>query len=107
MLRQFHSLSGLIATLFVVLLTISGAVLSLDPILERSQAKIAGTSSISVAELAGKLITRYPGTEQIQRHPSGSIIVYFTDGDQTGADLINPLTGQRLAPIPAHPLWCG
>lgn len=104
MLRQFHSLSGLIATLFVVLLTISGAVLSLDPLLERSQAKIAGTSSISVAELAGKLITRYSGTEQIQRHPSGSIIVYFTDGDQTGADLINPLTGATIGAYSSSPI---
>ncbi|RTE67290.1 nitric oxide synthase [Amphritea opalescens] len=104
MLRQLHSLSGLVATLFVVLLTISGAVLSLNPLIERSQANIAGTASISVAELAGKLATRYPGAEQIQRRPSGSIIVYFTDGDQTGADLINPVTGETIGAYSNSPI---
>ncbi|WP_299200340.1 PepSY domain-containing protein [uncultured Amphritea sp.] len=96
MLRKFHSLFGLTSTLLVVLLSITGAVLSINPFLERSQAKVAGTSSISVAELTGKIASRYPGAEQIQRNPSGSIIVYFTDGDQTGADLFNPIAGTTI-----------
>lgn len=96
MLRKFHSWSGLLAALLVMLLAITGAVLSVNPFLERTQAKVAGTASISVAELTGKIASRYPGAEQIQRSPSGSIIVYFTDGDRTGADLINPLTGATI-----------
>ncbi len=35
MLRQFHSLPGLIAALLVMVLAISGAVLSVNPTLER------------------------------------------------------------------------
>ena len=58
MLRKFHSLSGLMAALLIVVLAISGAILSVKPFLERSQAKVAGTASISVAELAGKLAFR-------------------------------------------------
>ena len=78
MLRKFHSWSGLMATLLVVMLSVTGAVLSINPVMEFAQAKVAGTSSISVAELAGKLASSHPGAEQIQRSPSGSIIVYYT-----------------------------
>ncbi len=93
MLRKFHSWSGLIAALLVVMLAVTGAVLSINPALERAQAKIAGTSSISVAELTGKLALNYPNAEQIQRTPSGTVIVYYTDNGNAGADLINPITG--------------
>ncbi|TMM46517.1 PepSY domain-containing protein [Colwellia ponticola] len=104
MLRKFHSWSGLIATLLVVVLSVTGAVLSINPILDRAQAKVAGTSSISVAELTGKLASSYPGIEQIQRSPSGSIIVYFTENGKTGADLINPITGQPIGPYSTSPV---
>lgn len=107
MLRKFHSFFGLIAALLAVLLSITGAVLSINPFLERSQAKVAGVSSISVAELTGKLVSRYPRAEQIQRTSSGSVIVYFTDGGRTGADLINPITGALIGTYSASPvtLW--
>lgn len=104
MLRKLHSLSGLLAALLVVLLSITGAVLSVNPFLERFQTKVLGSSSISVAELAGKLASRYPGAEQIQRSPSGSIIVYFTDGDRAGADLINPLTAATIGTYSSSPI---
>lgn len=104
MLRKFHSWSGLMATLLVVLLSITGAVLSAIPFLERAQAKVAGTSSISVAELTGKLASRYPGAEQIQRTPSGTIIVYFTADGQTGVDLIDPLTGKKSGDYSTSPI---
>lgn len=96
MLRKFHSLSGLITALLLVMLAITGAVLSFTPVIDRAQAKVVGTSSISVAQLTGKLASRYPGAEQIQRSPSGNIIVYYFDGEQTGADLINPITGATI-----------
>ena len=103
MLRKFHSWFGLMAVFLVVLLSITGAVLSVYPLLERTQAKVAGTASISVAELTGKIASRYPGAEQIQRSPSGSIIVYFSDGERTGADLINPLTGTTIGAYSSSP----
>lgn len=104
MLRKFHSLSGFMAALLVVLLSISGAILSINPFMERTQAKVAGAASISIAELSGKLALRYPGIEQIQRTASGSIIVYFTDDNQTGADLINPITGTTIGAYSVSPV---
>lgn len=104
MLRKLHSLIGLIATILVVILSITAVILSVNPIIERSESMIAGTSSISVAELMGKLESHYPNAEQIQRKPSGNIVVYFTEGDKAGADLINPITGEMIGTYSSSPV---
>lgn len=98
MLRQLHSLSGLIAALLVMVLAISGGILSVDPALERLNAIVPTDGQISVATMAGRVARHYPGVEQIERTPSGSIIVYYTQDGQPGADRIDPLSGQGVAP---------
>jgi len=97
MLRQLHSLPGLIAALFVIALTVTGAILSLDPALERAGATVPPTGQISVAELAGRVAEHYPGAEQIERTPSGTLIVYYAQDGQVGADRVDPRTGQAIA----------
>ena len=96
MLRQLHSLPGLIAAVFAIVLTVTGAILSLDPALERASAVLPAAGQVSVADLAGKLARHYPGAEQIVRTPSGTLIVYYTRDDQVGIDRVNPSTGQTL-----------
>jgi len=98
MLRQLHSLPGLLAALFAIVLTVTGAILSLNPALERMDAVLPAADTISVADLAGKLAKRYPETEQIVRTPSGTLIVYFTRDGQVRIDRVNPLTGETIAP---------
>lgn len=98
MMRQLHSLVGLVAAVLVMVLTISGAVLSLDPTLDRLGAKVPAQGQISVATLAGRIAQHYPGAEQIQRTPSGTILVYYERDGQVGIDRVDPLTGQGIAP---------
>src|SRR5690554_4558549 len=98
MLRQLHSFPGLIAALFVILLSVTGAILALNPVLERATATVPATGQITIAQLAGKVAQHYSGVEQIQRTPSGTIIVYYNQGDNVGVDTIDPLTGQAIAP---------
>ncbi len=98
MLRQLHSLLGLIAGLLVMVLAISGAVLSLDPTLDRMGATVPVDGRISVATLAGRVVQHYPGVEQIARTPSGSILVYYSQDGAVGIDRIDPLSGQGIAP---------
>jgi sulfite reductase (NADPH) flavoprotein alpha-component len=93
MLRQFHSLPGLVAALLLMLLAISGAVLSVDPALERLNATLPASGQMNVAQLAGQVTSHYSQVEQIQRTPSGSIIVYYTHDGQAGAERVDPLTG--------------
>lgn len=80
------------------MLGISGAVLALDPALERLGASIAGTGQTSVAEVAGRVLQNYPGAEQLQRTPNGSLIVYFRAYGDAGADRVDPRSGQKIAP---------
>ncbi|KUM53688.1 PepSY domain-containing protein [Rheinheimera sp. EpRS3] len=97
MLRRFHSLAGLTAALFLLITATTGALLALDPALQRANALVPARGAVSVADVAEKVLLAYPGTEQIERLPSGAVVVYFTQDGQTAADLINPLTGTRLA----------
>jgi sulfite reductase (NADPH) flavoprotein alpha-component len=98
MLRQLHGLPGLLAALFLMTLAITGAVLALAPAMDRAAAVVPAAGEVNVAELAGRVVEYYPGTEQIVRGPSGEVIVYYYRDGQPGADLVNPLTGNGMAP---------
>lgn len=98
MIRQLHSLLGLTAAVLVMVLAISGAILSLDPALERLDATVPAAGQVSVAVLAGRVAQHYPGAEQIQRTPSGSVIVYYSRDGHVGIDRVDPLSGQAIAP---------
>ncbi|MGV8922751.1 MAG: PepSY domain-containing protein [Thermomonas sp.] len=51
-----------------------------------------------MATLAERVAQHYSGVEQIQRSPSGSIVVYYSQADRAGADRIDPLSGQGIGP---------
>src|SRR3990167_290362 len=97
MLRQLHSLPGLVAAVLVIVLALSGAFLSISPVQERLSATVPAAGQMSVADLAGKVAQQYPLVEQLQRTPSGSIIVYFRDGDVSGVDLFDPVSGKSIS----------
>ncbi|MEO8984889.1 MAG: PepSY-associated TM helix domain-containing protein, partial [Rhodanobacter sp.] len=97
MMRQLHSLVGLAAAVLVMVLALSGAILSFDPTLDRLASTVPAQGQISVAALAGRIALHYPGAEQIQRTPSGAILVYFDRNGQTGIDRVDPLTGRGIA----------
>ena len=82
MLRQLHSLPGLIAALLVMILAISGAILSVDPALERLRSPPVAAGQLNVGQLAGRIANHYRGAEQIQRTASGTVIVYYSQGGQ-------------------------
>lgn len=98
MLRQLHSLPGLVAALLVIVMAITGSILAVGPVSERLKTVIPADGKISMADLAGNIAAHYSHVEQIQRTPSGAIIVYFRSGDSAGADVIDPLTGQGIRP---------
>ena len=98
MLRKLHGLPGLVAALLLVVLATSGVVLSVVPALERSAATVPAAGELSVADLAERVVAQYPGTEQIERSLSGEVVVYYNRDGQPGAYLVNPLTGEGIAP---------
>ena len=94
---------GLLVAVLAVVLAISGAILSLDPALERWGSTVPANGQVSVATLAGRVAQHYPGVEQIQRSPSGAVIVYYSRNGQTGVDRVDPQTGKGIAPHVASP----
>ena len=97
MLRKLHGLPGLVAAVLLLVLAISGAVLSIVPALERSAATIPAKGEMSIADLAERILTNYPSTEQIKRSAAGEIIVYHNTNGQPAAVLVNPINGQAIA----------
>ena len=96
MLRRIHSLPGLIAAFLVAVLAVTGAILSLDPILERAGTTLPNAGRISVAALAEAVTATHAEVDRIVKTASGSVIVYYFDGDRAGADLVDPATGLTI-----------
>ena len=97
MLRALHKFPGLIAALLIVMMTLSGAVLSVLPALEVAQAPAQSDTALTVAALADRIAIAYPGVEQIRRAPSGQITAFYFDAGQPGAVVIDPATGIGVA----------
>ncbi|MFZ1479414.1 MAG: N-acetylglucosamine transferase, partial [Paracoccaceae bacterium] len=97
MIRVFHRWPGLLALGLILVLALSGAALSVFPVAARLTAPQA-EPGLSVAELAARIQAVHPGVEQIRRAPSGRITAWWFDGDQPGSAVIDPATGQGVAP---------
>lgn len=95
MLRKLHSTPGLIAALLLLVISLTGSVLSLFPALDRAAARAA--TGIDVATLASRVTARLPGVETLVREPSGSIIAYHLVGEEQRASLVDAATGDAVA----------
>ncbi|MBF9030460.1 N-acetylglucosamine transferase [Rhodobacterales bacterium HKCCE3408] len=95
MIRRLHRWPGLLAIGLLVVLTLSGAALSVFPAAERLTAPQA-EAGLSVAALAGRVQVAFPGVEQIRRSPSGRITAYWFDQGTPGAAVIDPATGHGV-----------
>ncbi|MGO2510572.1 PepSY domain-containing protein [Marinomonas polaris] len=98
MLRKLHGLPSLAVMLFVITLACTGAVLSLMPTFHRAAAMIPAVGEVSVATLAQHVVTHFPQAERIERDLSGEVIVHYQLDEKSHADLVNPLTGESIAP---------
>ncbi|MGM9490296.1 PepSY domain-containing protein [Ideonella sp. YS5] len=94
MLRKLHSIPALFAGLLLVLVALTGSVLSLFPALERAQA--VQPAGIDVATLASRVIARLPGVQTVVREPSGLLIAYHLSGQTQEASVIDPDSGSAV-----------
>lgn len=98
MLRALHKYAGLLATVLVLVISISGVTLSVMPTWEKLNTTAQSEPELSVAQLAGRVSGNYPGVEQIRRAPSGKITAFYFAEDVAGAVVIDPATGTGVAP---------
>ena len=103
MIRTLHRWPGLVALVLVSLLALSGAALSVFPMIERLSTP-QEVAEQSVAELAALVAATHPGLEQIRRAPSGRITAWWFDGGTPGSAVIDPATGADLAPADPNPV---
>ena len=103
MLRKFHKIPGLLAGLLVVVLALTGGILSVMPALERAAVPGLSGTPPDVATMAANIVTAYPAAEQIKKLPSGKVIVYYFEGNTPKADLVNPATGTKVAAYTQSP----
>lgn len=95
MSRKVHSIAGLVFGLVLALFAGTGAILSLDPALERIQARPGGGS---VAELAAQVAARHPSVERLERRANGVVVASFATPSGYETMRIDPATGADLGP---------
>lgn len=107
MLRILHKYIALMATILVLVLTLSGVALSVIPAWEKSKNPTMNEINLNVADLAARVSNNFPGVEQIKRSPSGRITAYYFTGDISGAVVVDPATGLAVADYQASSvsLW--
>lgn len=97
MLRRLHGLPGIVLALALTVTALTGAVLSVQPALDRLAAP-AISAEVSVADLAALVAARHPGVNAIRLRADGSLTAAFDDGDTRGVERIDPATGAGLGP---------
>lgn len=103
MIRALHRWPGLLALVFVTILALSGAALSVFPMAERLTAPQA-VAEQSVADLAARVAATHPGLEEIRRSPSGTITAWWFDGGTPGSAVIDPATGANVGSADPNPV---
>lgn len=98
MLRSLHKLPGLMAAVLIVVLALSGVILSVVPALQTLSAPEEPAAQMTVAQLAANVARQVPGVSQISRQPSGTLIADYSTDTASGSDLIDPATGAVIAP---------
>lgn len=98
MFRQLHKIPGLFAALLIVVVALSGVVLSVVPALQSLSTPAAPSAQMNVAELASSVQRHVPGVMNISRKPSGMIIAAYSTNTAQGQDVINPRTGTVVRP---------
>ncbi|MGH2341413.1 PepSY domain-containing protein [Segnochrobactraceae bacterium EtOH-i3] len=97
MLRRLHALPGIVLALGLTVTALSGAVLSVQPALDRATVAAipAGTS---VADLAGRVAARHETVSKVQQRADGRFTATVSDGATRAVEVVDPATGAGLGP---------
>lgn len=99
MLRRFHAVFALAASVLVCFMAITGAVLSVDPAAQTLAASASPGAGLTVADVASAVAGRFENVERIERTASGNVIVYATtDEGVAAASIVDPASGEALGP---------
>lgn len=94
MIRRFHSVPGLALGLALSLTALSGAVLSVQPAIERAAAP--PTPALSIGEVAQRVTAAHPGTQSLTLGANGTLTAQIRDAAGPRALTLDPATGATL-----------
>ena len=98
MMRRLHAIFGLIGAFALAALTLTGAMLAVEPVAERISSPGSSNGTVSVAATAQAAASRYPGIQKLSRSPGGTLIVHRRLGDEETKLRIDPRTAAPLGP---------
>ena len=82
----------------MVVLALSGAILSVNPVSEWMAAPAVRSGHTEIAALADVVAARRPEVDKIVRTASGTLVVSYFDGTSAGSEVVDPETGAALGP---------
>jgi len=97
LLRKLHSLPGLILGIVLMVLATSGAVLSVEPVLDRIKAAPT-PASLDVATLAAEVAANHPSVERLERSANGVFTASYETADGFATMQVDPATGADIGP---------
>src|SRR5690606_7155736 len=104
MIRSLHRRPGLVAAALLLVLSLSGAALSVSPALETVTAPAPTETGPSVADLAARVLVTHPGVEHVKRAPAGRVTAYWFDNGTPGAAVGDPATGLAAGSADGSPV---
>lgn len=93
MLRFVHSIAGLLAAVLTSILAVTGAILSVEPAIERASVSLPPRGQVSVASVAALAAGKRGEVERIVRSPTGSIIVHRMVNGSPRSERIDAVSG--------------
>ena len=95
MIRRLHSLPGLLLGLVLSLIALSGAVLSVQPTLDRATAAATSTAppGLTIGEAATAVATAQPGAQTLIRSANGTVTAQVRDAAGPRLLTVDPATG--------------
>ena len=97
MTRRLHSRPALVLGLFLVLVSASGAILSLQPVIERAAAVPA--PEVTIAQMAAAVAETQPGVQVVTRSPNGVLSAQVRDDAGRRVLTVDPRDGATLPEV--------
>ncbi|MEM9391577.1 MAG: PepSY domain-containing protein, partial [Bacteroidota bacterium] len=95
--RLTHLWLAFISSIFLLIASVTGAILSFEPVYEGSYGyDLTGADELTIAELQQNLTARYPEISSIERDHNGFVQVTVFDDSGESTFFVDPFSAERL-----------
>ena len=105
MWRLIHSVLGIGGLLLIVLLALTGSLLSLSPAIDAFGPYVRPAGKMFVADALAVLTPKFSGIEKLQQTSAGAFVLHHQDGATVSRDYVDVRTGELLGPEMESPFF--